>query len=117
MRKSLLCEKCLSNEVISNQEKINDTCETERDLKFFDDLLNENTLPPDVSNVENDFQDNKEEIDISCDMILHLAPFSGFWKLHGSKLWKDKAIPTISIDGLQSSLHKMGNLLSLSLSN
>ncbi|GJT70993.1 hypothetical protein Tco_1030279 [Tanacetum coccineum] len=36
---------------------------------FFDDLLNENTLPPDVSNVENDFQDNKEEIDISCDMI------------------------------------------------
>ncbi|GJX74360.1 reverse transcriptase domain-containing protein [Tanacetum coccineum] len=25
-------------------------------------------------------------------------------------LWKDKAIPTISIDGLQSSLHKMGNL-------
>ncbi|GJZ31973.1 hypothetical protein Tco_0577020 [Tanacetum coccineum] len=33
------------------------------------------------------------------------------------KLWKDKAIPTISIDGLQSSLHKMGNLLSLSLSN
>ncbi|GJS26046.1 hypothetical protein Tco_0486666 [Tanacetum coccineum] len=57
------------NEDISNQEKINDTCETERDLKFFDDLLNENTLPPDVSNVENDFQDNKEEIDISCDMI------------------------------------------------
>ncbi|GJS44999.1 hypothetical protein Tco_0595120 [Tanacetum coccineum] len=57
------------NEVISNQEKINDTCETEEDLKFFDDLLNENTLPPDVSNVENDFQDNKEEIDISCDMI------------------------------------------------
>ncbi|GJS55705.1 hypothetical protein Tco_0629067 [Tanacetum coccineum] len=45
------------NEVISNQEKINDTCETEEDLKFFDDLLNENTLPPDVSNVENDFQD------------------------------------------------------------
>ncbi|GKD11383.1 hypothetical protein Tco_1191068, partial [Tanacetum coccineum] len=39
------------------------------DLKFFDDLLNENPLPPDVSNVENDFQDNKEEIDISCDMI------------------------------------------------
>ncbi|GJS41087.1 hypothetical protein Tco_0566130 [Tanacetum coccineum] len=57
------------NEVISNQEKINDTCETEGDLKFFDDLLNENPLPPDVSNVENDFQDNKEEIDISCDMI------------------------------------------------
>ncbi|GJV84652.1 hypothetical protein Tco_1524550 [Tanacetum coccineum] len=43
--------------------------------------------------------------------------FSGFWKIHGSKLWKDKAIPTISIDDLQSSLHKMGNLLSLSLSN
>ncbi|GJT74659.1 hypothetical protein Tco_1041384 [Tanacetum coccineum] len=57
------------NEDISNQEKINDTCETERDLKFFDDLLNEDPLPPDVSNVENDFQDNKEEIDISCDMI------------------------------------------------
>ncbi|GJX68057.1 hypothetical protein Tco_0303784 [Tanacetum coccineum] len=43
--------------------------------------------------------------------------FSGFWKTHGSNLWKDKAMPTISIDGLQSSLHKMGNLLSLSLSN
>ncbi|GJR64849.1 hypothetical protein Tco_0010914 [Tanacetum coccineum] len=28
-------------------------------------------------------------------------------------LWKDKAIPTISIDGLQSSLHNLGNLLSL----
>ncbi|GJR89245.1 reverse transcriptase domain-containing protein [Tanacetum coccineum] len=41
--------------------------------------------------------------------------FSGFWKLHGSILWKDKAIPTISIDGLQSSLHKWenSNLLSL----
>ncbi|GJW53434.1 reverse transcriptase domain-containing protein [Tanacetum coccineum] len=39
--------------------------------------------------------------------------FSGFWKIHGSKLWKDKAMPTISIDDLQSSLHKMGNLLSL----
>ncbi|GJY49082.1 hypothetical protein Tco_0439038 [Tanacetum coccineum] len=32
--------------------------------------------------------------------------FSGFWKLHDSILWKDKAIPTISIDELQSSLHK-----------
>ncbi|GJX21250.1 reverse transcriptase domain-containing protein, partial [Tanacetum coccineum] len=41
--------------------------------------------------------------------------FSGFWMLHGSILWKDKAIPTISIDGLQSSLHKWenSNLLSL----
>ncbi|GJT38771.1 reverse transcriptase domain-containing protein [Tanacetum coccineum] len=43
--------------------------------------------------------------------------FSGFWKIHGSNLWKDKAMPTISIDDLQSSLHKVGNLLSLSLSN
>ncbi|GJR95692.1 hypothetical protein Tco_0267866 [Tanacetum coccineum] len=43
--------------------------------------------------------------------------FSGFWKIHGSILWKNKAMPTISIDGLQSSLHKVGNLLSLSLSN
>ncbi|GJZ00134.1 hypothetical protein Tco_0517563 [Tanacetum coccineum] len=57
------------NEVISNQEKINDTCETEEDLKFFDDLLNEDPLFPDVFNVENDFQDYKEEINISCDMI------------------------------------------------
>ncbi|GJR97678.1 putative ribonuclease H-like domain-containing protein [Tanacetum coccineum] len=32
--------------------------------------------------------------------------FSGFWKIHGSKLWKNKAMPTISKDGLQSSLHK-----------
>ncbi|GJX78780.1 hypothetical protein Tco_0326929 [Tanacetum coccineum] len=95
------------------------------DLKFFDDLLNENLLPPDVSNVENNFQDNKEEIDISCDMIPpelvtdddSEGTFSGFWKIHGSILWKDKAMPTISIDGLQSSLHKVGNLLSLSLSN
>ncbi|GJX54807.1 reverse transcriptase domain-containing protein [Tanacetum coccineum] len=41
--------------------------------------------------------------------------FSGFWKLHGSILWKDKAIPTISIDGLQSSLHKWENSYLLSL--
>ncbi|GJV79037.1 hypothetical protein Tco_1514907 [Tanacetum coccineum] len=35
------------NKVISNQEKINDTCETDGDLKFFEyDLLNEYTLPP-----------------------------------------------------------------------
>ncbi|GJR99962.1 hypothetical protein Tco_0316471 [Tanacetum coccineum] len=27
-------------------------------------------------------------------------------EVHGSNLWKDKAIPTISIDDLQSSLHK-----------
>ena len=39
----------------------------EGDLKFFDDLLNENPLPPNVSNVENDFQDNKEEIDVFLD--------------------------------------------------
>ncbi|GJR07054.1 reverse transcriptase domain-containing protein [Tanacetum coccineum] len=43
--------------------------------------------------------------------------FSGFWRIHGSILWKNKAMPTISIDGLQSSLHKVGNLISLSLSN
>ncbi|GJV91169.1 hypothetical protein Tco_1538982 [Tanacetum coccineum] len=46
--------------------------------------------------------------------------FSGFWKIHGSKLRKialSEAMPTISIDDLQSSLHKVGNLLSLSLSN
>ncbi|GKB63261.1 reverse transcriptase domain-containing protein [Tanacetum coccineum] len=44
-----------------------------------------------------------------------LRRFSGFWKLHGSILWKDKAIPTISIDDLQFSLHKWenSNLLSL----
>ncbi|GJS74915.1 putative ribonuclease H-like domain-containing protein [Tanacetum coccineum] len=48
---------------------------------------------------------------------LALMGFSGFWKIHGSKLWKDNRMPTISIDGLQSSLHKVGNLLSLSLSN
>ncbi|GJT30388.1 reverse transcriptase domain-containing protein [Tanacetum coccineum] len=65
----ILEKDVFQNEVISNQEKINDTCETERDLKFFDDLLNEDPLPLDVFNVENDFQDNKEEIDISCDTI------------------------------------------------
>ncbi|GJY52634.1 hypothetical protein Tco_0443481, partial [Tanacetum coccineum] len=47
--------------------------------------------------------------------VFELTMFSGFWKLHGSILWKDKAIPTISIDGLQSSLHNWenSNLLSL----
>ncbi|GJZ92077.1 hypothetical protein Tco_0664142 [Tanacetum coccineum] len=30
--------------------------------------------------------------------------FSGFWKIHGSRLWKNKAMLTISIDGFQSSL-------------
>ncbi|GJY52194.1 hypothetical protein Tco_0443041 [Tanacetum coccineum] len=44
-----------------------------------------------------------------------LFGFSGFWKLHGSILWKDKAIPTISIDDLQSSLHKWENSYLLSL--
>ncbi|GKA06488.1 reverse transcriptase domain-containing protein [Tanacetum coccineum] len=43
--------------------------------------------------------------------------FPDFGSFMVQKLWKDKAIPTISIDGLQSSLHKVGNLLSLSLSN
>ncbi|GKC49430.1 reverse transcriptase domain-containing protein [Tanacetum coccineum] len=43
--------------------------------------------------------------------------YSVFRILEDSILWKDKAMPTISIDGLQSSLHKVGNLLSLSLSN
>ncbi|GJZ52175.1 hypothetical protein Tco_0606690, partial [Tanacetum coccineum] len=38
--------------------------------------------------------------------IPSLGRFSGFWKIHGSILWKNKAMPTISIDGLQSSLHK-----------
>ncbi|GJX10795.1 hypothetical protein Tco_0200654 [Tanacetum coccineum] len=46
-----------------------------------------------------------------------LSRFSGFWRIHGSILWKNKAMPTISIDGLQSSLHKVGNLISLFLSN
>ncbi|GJX63418.1 reverse transcriptase domain-containing protein [Tanacetum coccineum] len=36
-----------------------------------------------------------------------LSGFSGFWRIHGSRLWKNKAMPTISIDGLQSSLHKV----------
>ncbi|GJV75535.1 hypothetical protein Tco_1507119 [Tanacetum coccineum] len=42
-----------------------------------------------------------------------------FGSLQGQILWKDKAIPTISIDGLQSSLHNWenSNLLSLSLSS
>ncbi|GJU87910.1 hypothetical protein Tco_1295456 [Tanacetum coccineum] len=48
-------------------------------------------------------------------ILLTRGGFSGFWKIHGSILWKDKAMPTISIDDLQSSLHKVGNLLSLSL--
>ncbi|GJY72768.1 hypothetical protein Tco_0477199 [Tanacetum coccineum] len=60
----------------------------------------------------------KIHVDITlADALILMPKFSGFWKLHGSKLWKDKAIPTISIDDLQSSLHKVGNLLSLSLSN
>ncbi|GJR48220.1 hypothetical protein Tco_1316323 [Tanacetum coccineum] len=43
--------------------------------------------------------------------------FPDFGRFMVQNLWKDKAMPTISIDGLQSSLHKVGNLLSLSLSN
>ncbi|GJR86927.1 hypothetical protein Tco_0210938 [Tanacetum coccineum] len=41
--------------------------------------------------------------------------FPDFGSFMVQKLWKDKAIPTISIDGLQSSLHKWenSNLLSL----
>ncbi|GJW25479.1 reverse transcriptase domain-containing protein [Tanacetum coccineum] len=57
----------LVGEIIKQKEEVKKILTA--DLKFFDDLLNENPLPPDVSNVENDFQDNKEEIDISCDMI------------------------------------------------
>ncbi|GJU79279.1 hypothetical protein Tco_1276349 [Tanacetum coccineum] len=37
--------------------------------------------------------------------IISIERFSGFWRTHGSNCWKNKAIPTISIDGL-SSLHK-----------
>ncbi|GJZ97751.1 hypothetical protein Tco_0670204 [Tanacetum coccineum] len=59
----------ISEVYFNSRLKINDTCETEGDLKFFDDLINENPLTSNVPNVENDFQDNKEEIDISCDMI------------------------------------------------
>ncbi|GKB61597.1 putative ribonuclease H-like domain-containing protein [Tanacetum coccineum] len=61
--------KCFSNPFSELDEEI---ITVEKDVfqnEFFDDLLNENLLPPDVSNVENNFQDNKEEIDISCDMI------------------------------------------------
>ncbi|GJR37200.1 hypothetical protein Tco_1212884 [Tanacetum coccineum] len=67
-----------------------------------------------------DFHDTKAFSGFTFSLLtIFSKKFSGFWKLHGSILWKDKAIPTISIDGLQSSLHKMGNsnLLSLSLSN
>ncbi|GJV11203.1 hypothetical protein Tco_1352744 [Tanacetum coccineum] len=39
--------------------------------------------------------------------------FPDFGSFVVQKLWKDKAMLTISIDGLQSSFHKMGNLLSL----
>ncbi|GJT78130.1 hypothetical protein Tco_1044855 [Tanacetum coccineum] len=85
------------NEVISNQEKINDTCETEEDLKFFDDLLNENTLPPDVSNVENDFQDNKEEIEIS---EADVPSFSDDSILRGIESDRDSGEDTTSIDDL-----------------
>ncbi|GKB46493.1 hypothetical protein Tco_0897246, partial [Tanacetum coccineum] len=48
-----------------------------------------------------------------------IACFPDFGSFMVQILWKDKAIPTISIDGLQSSLHKWenSNLLSLSLSN
>ncbi|GJZ44979.1 hypothetical protein Tco_0592575 [Tanacetum coccineum] len=63
----------LNNEKNSNSETIADVPIKDsllmEDLKFFDDLLNEDPLFPDVFNVENDFQDYKEEIDISCDMI------------------------------------------------
>ncbi|GJY22855.1 reverse transcriptase domain-containing protein [Tanacetum coccineum] len=49
---------------------------------------------------------DKSSKELAPSKALLTLMFSGFWKLHGSILWKDKAIPTISIDGLQSSLHK-----------
>ncbi|GJX56013.1 hypothetical protein Tco_0285910 [Tanacetum coccineum] len=57
------------NENVVENNVLNNVNVLKEDLKFFDDLLNEDPLFPDVFNVENDFQDNKEEIDISCDMI------------------------------------------------
>ncbi|GJX60017.1 hypothetical protein Tco_0291407 [Tanacetum coccineum] len=54
-----------------------------------------------------DFHDTKAFSGFTFSLLtIFSKKFSGFWKLHGSILWKDKAIPTISIDGLQSSLHK-----------
>ncbi|GJZ38879.1 hypothetical protein Tco_0585442 [Tanacetum coccineum] len=90
---------------------------------------------PGISHFENDAFQNKSSKELApskalltLDVFDPLHPplmdfhvtkafsgFSGFWMLHGSILWKDKAIPTISIDDLQSSLHKWenSNLLSL----
>ncbi|GJR64848.1 hypothetical protein Tco_0010913 [Tanacetum coccineum] len=86
------------------------------DVESFDSGEGENV---DSLNIE-----EEDSFTFTIRSFLHSVPihedmrskgFSGFWKLHGSILWKDKAIPTISIDGLQSSLHKWenSNLLSL----
>ncbi|GKB79164.1 hypothetical protein Tco_0946059 [Tanacetum coccineum] len=54
---------------------------------------------------------------VDLDLLFRGGGFPDFGRLMVQNLWKDKAMPTISIDDLQSSLHKVGNLLSLSLSN
>ncbi|GKB90631.1 hypothetical protein Tco_0962903 [Tanacetum coccineum] len=92
---------------ISLREKL---VEKEADvLSFSDDSI--------LRGIESDRDSGEDTISIDDlpldDSYFFFSEFSGFWKLHGSILWKDKAIPTISIDGLQSSLHKVGNLLSL----
>ncbi|GJW39510.1 hypothetical protein Tco_0065355 [Tanacetum coccineum] len=55
---------------------------------------------------------------IACTRLTKTKPLFSIWKLHGSKLGKDKAVPTF-LDGLQSSLHKWENsyLYPCSLSN
>ncbi|GJV99779.1 reverse transcriptase domain-containing protein [Tanacetum coccineum] len=65
-----------------------------------------------VPNWDYDFEIMCDASDFALGAVLG---FPGLWRNSCSKLWKNKAMPTISIDGLQSSLHKVGNLLSLSL--
>ncbi|GJS96098.1 reverse transcriptase domain-containing protein [Tanacetum coccineum] len=88
-------------------------------------VLSDNTTPwfADLANYHADFVSDQvirrcvfgreaHEILMAC----HSGPTGGFPDVGSfmvQKLWKDKAIPTISIDGLQSSLHNLGNLLSL----
>ncbi|GJX90502.1 hypothetical protein Tco_0343828 [Tanacetum coccineum] len=120
-----IVEVCVDDDDTDDNDDYDDEC-----MLMMEDTTSIDALPLDDSMILPEYEsftfDNEPTMKRKIpshslpDLFYHLSPiprFSGFWKIHGSILWKNKAMPTISIDGLQSSLHKVGNLLSLSLSN
>ncbi|GJV40092.1 hypothetical protein Tco_1418532 [Tanacetum coccineum] len=120
-----IVEVCVDDDDTDDDDDYDDEC-----MLMMEDTTSIDALPLDDSMILPEYEsftfDNEPTMKRKIpshslpDLFYHLSPiprFSGFWKIHGSILWKNKAMPTISIDGLQSSLHKVGNLLSLSLSN